>query len=145
MYKEIRGDLFTTEDRYIMHGCNCQGVMGAGVALLVREKYPEAYEEYVKYCRSYDDEDLLGDCLGVTINPKRTILNAFTQLYTGSGKQVSYDAIDEVTKRLNTIIPHSDISMPMIGAGLAGGNWEIIRTIIQQNMTDVNVTVWIYP
>jgi O-acetyl-ADP-ribose deacetylase (regulator of RNase III) len=145
MYKEIRGDLFTTEDRYIMHGCNCQGVMGAGVALLVRRNYPKAYEEYVKYCRSYDDEELLGDCLGVTINPNRTILNAFTQLYAGSGKQVSYDAIDEVTKRLNKILPDTNISMPMIGAGLAGGNWEIIRTIIQQNMVDINVTVWVYP
>ena len=34
------GDLFAeVKDGYIMHGCNAQGVMGSGVANIVRLKY----------------------------------------------------------------------------------------------------------
>ena len=42
-----QGDLFQTDVRHIVHGCNAQGVMGKGVAKLVKELYPKAYNEYL--------------------------------------------------------------------------------------------------
>jgi O-acetyl-ADP-ribose deacetylase (regulator of RNase III) len=46
--KYISGDLF--ENRFgaeaIGHGCNLQGSMGAGIAKIIKERYPEMYEEY---------------------------------------------------------------------------------------------------
>ena len=38
-----QGDLFQTDVRHIVHGCNAQGVMGKGVAKLVKDlifQYP---------------------------------------------------------------------------------------------------------
>lgn len=32
--------------------------------------------------------------------------------------------------------------MPKIGAGLGGGNWEVIEAIINHRLKDHNVTVW---
>ena len=42
----INDDLLNSPDRIIVHGCNAQGVMGAGVAKAIRTKYPEAYSNY---------------------------------------------------------------------------------------------------
>jgi O-acetyl-ADP-ribose deacetylase (regulator of RNase III) len=45
------GDLMSGEHgEIIAHGCNCEGVMGAGVAALVRKKLPGLYGEYKKMC-----------------------------------------------------------------------------------------------
>lgn len=45
-----KGDVLTAPA--FGHGCNCKGAMGAGVAALVRDRFPEAHAEYVKLCRS---------------------------------------------------------------------------------------------
>ncbi len=41
----VNGDLFATDIKTIVHGCNAQGVMGSGVAKSIRENFPKAYDE----------------------------------------------------------------------------------------------------
>ena len=53
LYMQIEyrnGDLFSTEIKYILHGCNSRGVMGSGVAFIVKNLYPKAFEEYNIWC-----------------------------------------------------------------------------------------------
>ena len=50
MIKIIEGDLFCSDARIIAHQVNCQGKMGSGVALQVKRKYPNVYNEYMKVC-----------------------------------------------------------------------------------------------
>ena len=49
-----KGDLFQTEIKTIVHGCNAQGVMGSGVAKIIRDKYPKAYDRYVAEYKIYN-------------------------------------------------------------------------------------------
>lgn len=45
------GSLFEApKDEMLVHSVNCQGRWGAGIALEFKEKYPEAYAGYVRYC-----------------------------------------------------------------------------------------------
>ena len=46
--KIIKGNIFNTKAQTIVNTVNCVGVMGAGVALLFKNKYPEMNTEYVK-------------------------------------------------------------------------------------------------
>ena len=46
MIKLIEGNLFNTKANIICHQCNCQGIMGSGVALEVKNRYPKVYESY---------------------------------------------------------------------------------------------------
>lgn len=46
----IKGNLFTSEAKAIGHGVNCKGAMGAGIAKLFRQEFPEMYEEYREIC-----------------------------------------------------------------------------------------------
>jgi O-acetyl-ADP-ribose deacetylase (regulator of RNase III) len=140
-----KGNLLDTPDRIIAHGCNAQGVMGSGVALAVKKKYPWAFDQYYhEYCVNGLET---GRNLYTSHNGEVYIVNMITQNYYGKdGKRyVSYDALDECMENLNRWMDEFyqiDVSMPAIGAGLGGGHWPIIREIIDHRLIDKNVTIW---
>lgn len=142
----IKGDLFSTPDRFIVHGCNSQGVMGSGVAKLIREKYPKAYDDYrKKYVEGGNKLDL-GILIPSSPQPdKRFIINAITQGGYGYDGQkfASYDAIDMVMKKLSVVISVDDpISMPKIGAGLGGADWNVVEAIIKARLPKHTINVY---
>ena len=50
----VAGDLFANvhDVQAFAHGCNCQGSMGAGIAVTFRTRYPEMYEQYRALCKA---------------------------------------------------------------------------------------------
>lgn len=149
MIKYKKGNLLDVTGEVIIHGCNAQGVMGSGVALAVKEKYPEAFEEYRKYCNEdvFQTAWRLGDIVEYHHDDTNTtILNAITQDFYGRSqvKYVSYDAMNSVFIQVARDF-HKDapINFPKIGAGLGGGEWSIISAIIEHHLKDfTNVTCW---
>lgn len=142
----IVGDLFKTDAEVIAHGCNAQGVMGSGVARTVRDDYPKAYQDYVA---AYDKIGLrLGAVIYSMVNPNLIIANMITQERFGHGgtRWVSYDAIATAMETLNKdcrVFGVNQVAMPMIGAGLGGGNWDIIEQIIESSMVSVQPVVYL--
>ena len=142
-----KGDLFSVTEGIIAHGCNAQGVMGSGVARIVRERYPDVYTRYVSYHNKYKLE--LGEVQVVQVYDYSClyIANMITQEFYGRNKrEVSYDAINECFAKLMTRNMRGlTINIPKIGAGLGGGDWNIIEAIIKSNLdnyTDQKVVVW---
>lgn len=140
--KTIYGDLLTERpNSVIIHGCNCQGVMGSGVALAVKNKYPDVFDKYLDLCNNTKPEELLGTMQTFIIKKGITLVNGFTQLDFGSGRQINYEAIYKVfedvnffMKLLTEIGMQRTLYFPKIGAGLGGGNWRIISTIIEETV-----------
>jgi O-acetyl-ADP-ribose deacetylase (regulator of RNase III) len=140
------GNLLDVKAGHIVHGCNSLGVMGSGVALAIRNMYPGAYETYRA---TFDDEGLeMGWAYPYCPTTDLVIWNAITQEFCGSDgrRYVSYDAVANAFEEINETVNEFDlipkeIHIPLIGAGLGGGNWEIIREIIEQTTT-VPVTLW---
>ena len=48
--KIVEGNIFTTECQTIVNTVNCFGIMGAGIALECRYRYPEMFERYKEMC-----------------------------------------------------------------------------------------------
>ena len=147
--KYVNGDLFTSEFKYIAHGCNTKGVMGSGFAKIIKQKYPGAYLKYNRFCEPY-----LGysyDALGKTVEyvdeeTNVTIFNMITQANFGSNpdvRYVSYDAIADCFDFVNKNYPGIDLAIPKIGAGLGNGNWDIIEKIIEGSSPKLNITVFV--
>ncbi len=154
------GNLLYVYSGFVVHGCNAQGVMGSGVALAVKNKYPEAYECYRNDINTAmsDPQMKTSDLLGAISfwspdeNLELVIANMITQDFYGSSpgqptRHVSYDA---VAWGFSNLVEQSggfgitDIHIPKIGAGLGGGSWNIISTIIEETVPDsFNVTCWI--
>ena len=135
----IDGDLFNTKAKYICHQVNCQGKMGSGVAAQIREKFPEAYEDYNKLCSmTKNKEVLLGEVQTVHCKTGVVICNLFGQLNYGyNGKTfTSYDAFKNAIDWLNRYIPDGEtVAMPFrIGCGLGGADWNRISKMIEQGL-----------
>jgi len=140
----LAGDVLESEHRLILHGCNAQGVMGSGIAKQIRKKFPQAFEEYHV---AYEKEMLwLGDVIFADCGSK-IIANGITQQYYGRGGEcfVSYEAINNVMEEIHDYaLKHGIeyVAMPLIGAGLGGGSWKKISSIIEDRFTDVIPVVY---
>jgi O-acetyl-ADP-ribose deacetylase (regulator of RNase III) len=149
----VKGDLFQTPIKTIVHGCNAQGVMGSGVAKIIKDIYPRAYQ---RYRNEYEKNNTLHLGTIITVpcrnhlneNEVRVIVNAITQKLYGrdARRYVSYDAVVESMQAVNhlfEIYGISEVAMPQIGAGLGGGNWNIIAAIIESELKNVKPYVYI--
>lgn len=141
----IDGDMFKSDINYLAHGCNAQGVMGSGVAAIVRRDFTQAYDEYVARHKIKPWE--LGEVQFVPSNGK-VIINAITQKFFGRDgyRYVSYDAVAEAMYEINARLKDHEnprLGMPKIGAGLGGGDWNVIASIIESELKDVQPTVFI--
>jgi O-acetyl-ADP-ribose deacetylase (regulator of RNase III) len=139
----VKGDLLQTEVKHIIHGCNSKGVMGSGVAKVLREKYPRAYQDYNNVYNSYGLE--LGNVIVSVQDDGKVIHNAITQRDYGrdsSRVYVSYWAIAESFRKINQW-GIKEIALPKIGAGLANGDWNVISAIIENTLIDTKPYVYV--
>lgn len=135
------GNLLDTDIKHILHGCNARGVMGSGVAKLIRQKWPKAYEDYAVVYNSVGLQ--LGSYITSTQPDGKIVINGITQeTYGKTGVHISYWAIANIIRNLN-----SDgikyIAMPQIGAGLGGGDWRVIEAIIENESKRFQPVVYI--
>lgn len=139
--KTIKGDLIELfkqgEFSAIAHGANSKSLMGAGIAKQIRDYFPEAYEA------DYKDNRLpinkLGDYSKASVE-YGYIFNLYTQLEPGANFE--YSALKQSLEKLQLLleaqeyvtgIPIYPIGIPLIGAGIGGGNWSVIKTIFENS------------
>lgn len=70
------------------------------------------------------------------------IVNCYIQYRYGRDKDyVDYEALTLCMRKLNHRFPGKHIGLPMIGSGLAGGNWDRIQQIIKKELSHMKVTI----
>jgi O-acetyl-ADP-ribose deacetylase (regulator of RNase III) len=139
----ITGDLleFARIGRFdvIVHGCNCQCAMGKGIALAIKQNFPEAYAADLETPKG--DRAKLGTFSSALVErpPARfTVVNAYTQFHwRGQPGEIlaDYDAIRSAFGLIKQTFAGWRIGYPKIGAGLARGDWSRIAGIIDEALT----------
>jgi O-acetyl-ADP-ribose deacetylase (regulator of RNase III) len=119
--------------------------MGAGVARGIRDPYPHVYRIYKSHCTVYSSS-ALGDVLPTKAGDL-LILNGFGQESTGGLRAVSYDALDTIFRTIYQSGEYDRVNKEIhtvkIGAGLGGGNWNIVEQIILAHLPEhCNLYVW---
>jgi len=151
--KEVHGNLvsmFLAGEMNMIHGCNCFRRMGRGIALEVKNRVPEMYAADLK--TKPGDKSKLGKFTEYHIPEHAVVgINAYTQYHwaipaEGTDHMVDYAAVREVFRRINTAGKYARMNgkpygIPLIGAGLAKGNWDIIRTIIDEETPDIDIVL----
>ena len=165
-YTEIDGDLITLAKAgtfdVIAHGCNCHSTMGAGIAPQMAKAFGcdrfsmELWGSDVNKLGNIDYQTLvlgenaiwsLEDYKNNRNEPELIVVNAYTQFNygrnhaDGDAKPLSYEALTLCMKKMNVLFAGKHIGLPKIGAGLAGGDWDLIKEIIQRELRDCRVTV----
>jgi O-acetyl-ADP-ribose deacetylase (regulator of RNase III) len=166
MYQEVTGNLIkmALEGQFdvIAHGCNCHSTMGAGLAPQMAKVFGcdgfvmELWGSTIEKLGNIDYETFvlgehaiwnLDDAKNNQNEPELTVVNAYTQYNygknhkDGSFRPADYEAITLCMRKMNAIFKGKHIGLPLIGAGLAGGDWEVIKNIIQTELADCNVTI----
>lgn len=145
MIKYIDGDLVKSAEEFdiITHGCNCFCKMGAGIALKIKEKFPEAYQVDCK--TKAGDKSKLGT-ITYTTNTKPIIVNSYTQYKYGSyktgGMDLDYMAVKTAMQEIKKLFSGKKIGMSKIGSMLAGGDWNVTKRIIEEILGDEDVTIF---
>ena len=148
MIEYRKGNLLDVTSGVIAHGVNCQGVMGSGVAKAIREKYPDVYRKYQKDVESWKEGfgatfGQLGRVQFIGVSQKLVVANCFTQDFFGTLKRhVDYEAVAKCFYELNKRRDwYGQLNIPKIGAGLGGGDWSVIESIIKSEYK-ADVIVW---
>ncbi len=123
----IKKDITTVSaPAIIMHGVNCQGVMGSGVARTLYEKWPDVKTMYLKIPTDYMK---LGVVQFVMVEHNLWVYNCFTQEFFGKDGKKYADPM-AIRKCLSNLFYEAtekqifDIYTPKIGCGLGGLDWE---------------------
>jgi O-acetyl-ADP-ribose deacetylase (regulator of RNase III) len=145
-FKVVYGNLIQMADEgkfdVIVHGCNCHCTMGAGIAKTIKDKWPEAYAADLRTKKG--DRSKLGTFSLAQVGDL-TIINLYSQYnFTRDKVDVEYEALEEGFRRIREAYAGKRIGLPLIGVGLAGGNWAIVREIIGDIFKGEDVTVVIF-
>lgn len=133
----------------ILQQVNCMGVMGTGIALAIRTKWPIVFKEYASFCRGKRSSDLLGEFQLVQVENDVWVGNCFGQEFYGrTHRHTDYDALQESLIKFRVLIhPHLEeqpIWYPKMGCSNAGGDWTIVNKILSECLNGVshNLVEW---
>jgi len=117
------GNIIESNAQVIAHGCNRKGVMGAGVAKVIRTAYPECFKPYLDACMR---KEPLGSIIPVECHDDRWVVNILSQNTfgkRGTGVFATPEAIlDGLNNTFNWMRGNelSTIALPEIGASYGG-------------------------
>ena len=140
------GNIFTSEQTAIGHGVNCKGVMGSGIAVTVKNLFPEVYEVYKQYCERVGLHG--GDLLALPTRDGRVILNLASQEKTGGNAK--YDFLEDSVMEAFSYCQRNKIggfALPQIGSHIGGLEWDKslkILEICSEKFPDIDLEVWTY-
>jgi O-acetyl-ADP-ribose deacetylase (regulator of RNase III) len=150
IHKEITGDLIKLalkgEFDVIAHGCNCFCIQEAGIASQMNKYFKTQDEDkFLLETMNYQgDINKLGQIeyfpiLIHSINKMINVINCYTQFLPG--KNLDYAALELCFKKINYLFPEQHLGLPQIGCGIAGGDWQIVKKLIENHLYNVNVTI----
>lgn len=146
----VTGNLFDNKYKVqaFAHGCNLQGVMGAGIAKEFRYRWPEMYEYYRKECLSNSPLQP-GECLPYFALDEDSnvivIFNLMTQIKVGPNAR--YEYIEQALKEMKNIADNlyiESIAMPAIGCGIGGLQWSLVTPLIDSVFGNWGGSLFVY-
>ncbi len=143
MIKFTSGDMFETNAEIRINTVNCVGVMGAGVALAFKNKYPEMFKEYQKDCKNkkvqpgkmYIWKNLIGDW----------IINFPTK--THWRKPSRYEDIETGLVSLRKYLIDKgpvSVTLPALGCGHGGLDWNRVKGMIEKYLGDLDAKIDVF-
>ncbi|CAM4259217.1 macro domain-containing protein [Shewanella livingstonensis] len=140
--KSVEGDLLQQQDvDAIVNTVNCVGVMGKGIALQFKKKWPANFKAYAAACKA--DEVKLGQMftfeLGAMALPK-FIINFPTKGHwrNASRLQDIESGLKDLAKQIQLHNIRS-IAIPPLGCGNGGLDWAEVNPLVIQYLSAIEL------
>lgn len=140
--KYIKGNIFTSRAEVLVNPVNCVGVMGAGLALEFRFRYPEMYSRYLEIC---NNNLLKPGLLWLYKSENIRILNFPTKNNWRHPSKEKY-LIDGLKKFSETYKKKEikSIAFPLLGADKGGLKKENSLNVMMRHLNPLDLDVEIY-
>lgn len=133
------GDIFAENAEAIVNNVNCVGVMGRGIALQFKSRFPENFRAYANACKRNEVQPgrMFVFKTGEPTNP-RYIVNFPTKRHWQDKSR-----IEDIESGLKSLVEEiidrniSSIAIPPLGAGLGGLNWDDVAPRIETELRDL--------
>ncbi len=139
----LEGNIFDSQAQTLVNTVNCVGVMGKGIALEFKKRFPEMYKEYVIRCESNQVK------LGFPYLFKRTdepwILNFPTKDHWRS-----ISRLEDIIRGLDFIAKHyeewgiTSLAVPPLGTGHGQLDWKIVGPTLYRHLGKLKIPVELY-
>jgi O-acetyl-ADP-ribose deacetylase (regulator of RNase III) len=137
------GDIFRSNAQTLVNTVNCVGVMGKGIALGFKRRFPEMYDDYVARCEKGDVK--LGHPYLYRYEGGPWILNFPTKDHWKSRSRLK-----DIEQGLDRLLRHyaewgvTSIAVPPLGAGNGGLEWHVVGPTLAKYLTRLEIPVELY-
>ncbi|QZA08824.1 macro domain-containing protein [Mycolicibacter heraklionensis] len=134
-----KGDLLKADADALINTVNCVGIMGKGIALQFKRRYPENFKAYERACKH--NEVRIGTMFvteTLELEGPRYIVNFPTKQHWRSPSQLSF--IQAGLKDLIHVIQDlglTSIAIPPLGAGNGGLDWRDVEPLLLESFSDL--------
>ncbi|MBR5523472.1 MAG: macro domain-containing protein [Akkermansia sp.] len=138
-----KGDLFLSAAQTITNTINCVGVMGKGVALAFKNRFPEMYEDYKRRCRK-----------GIVEPGKPYLYNELdgTSILMFPTKRHwrQLSRIEDIEQGLFHLASHykewgiTSLAMPPLGCGNGGLLWADVAPLVYRVLHKLPIEITLY-
>lgn len=142
------GNILRVKRGIIVHQCNAQGKMGKGLAKSIVDKWPYHLRDYQEiltpdYQRG---KSHMGKVVFSLVGEDLLVAGIIGQQFYGNDKfcYTDYAALQRGFREIASIAMEFDLPIhyPLIGCGLAGGDWNTVRHIIDETLQHNQHTLW---
>ena len=136
--------------KIIVHVCNDAGGWGKGFVLAVSRRWREPERRYRAWRRGEESQPFaLGQVQFIRVEDSMWVANVIGQHGMGFHDglpPVRYEAIRDGLRVVAAKAKElgASVHMPRIGCGLAGGKWEEVERIVEQELIAAGVPVTVY-
>lgn len=136
----VQASIFEVQAQTIVNTVNCVGVMGKGIALGFKERFPEMYRDYVARCNRGDVR--LGEPYLFTSLLDQWILNFPTKKHWRS-----LSRLEDIKRGLEFLETHyrewgiESLAVPPLGCGNGGLEWRAVGPVLYQHLARLDIPV----
>jgi len=141
--KILVSDILKSKAQTLVNTVNCVGIMGKGIALEFKNRFPEMFRDYVQRCERHEvrvgQPYLYKNLFG------KQILNFPTKEHWKSVSKVS-----DIEKGLDYLLAHyehwgiTSIAIPPLGCGNGQLEWNVVGPLIYGRAKQMDIPVEMY-
>ncbi len=147
MISYAHGNLLDAEVEVLVNAVNTAGIMGKGIALMFKERFPENFVAYTEACKA--GRVRTGSMFVTRVDEPggaRWIINFPTKQHWRNPSKLEWvrDGLADLREVIEERKIRS-IALPRLGCGLGGLDWEDVRPLIESalgDLEDVEIVVY---
>ena len=139
------GNILDAKAAALVNTVNTVGVMGKGIALQFKNEFPENYKAYKDAVKRKEVNVGKVQIVPVNrLNGVKYIVNFPTKAHWRNPSKMEWikDGLKDLHMQIQTYKIES-IAIPPLGCGNGGLNWEVVKPLITEALSDLEIKVYV--